>query len=114
MRQARCRKMTESDTMRSIQIKMTELGHRVFRNNCGLFFTKDGRPVKTGLCVGSSDLIGLLGDKSGRILAIEVKSKNGKISKDQESFINMINSMGGVAFFARSVEESVDKINKLV
>ncbi len=51
---------------------------------------------------GTSDIIGVY---QGRILCIEVKSATGKVSPEQQAFINKINSVGGIAFVARSLEE---------
>ena len=41
--------LSESDLMRQIMVALSEDGHFVARANVGLFFTADGRPVKTGL-----------------------------------------------------------------
>jgi len=63
---------------------------RMFRNNIGRFKTPDGRNGQTGLCVGSSDLIGwtsktITADDIGKTVAvftaIEVKTPKGKVSK---------------------------------
>lgn len=53
---------------------------------------------------GVSDILGIT-FPGGRLLAIEVKSKTGKPSEDQITFINNVNANGGLAFVARSVEE---------
>lgn len=50
--------MTETDLMHQIMVALSEDGHFVARANVGLFFTKDGRPVRSGLPVGFSDLFG--------------------------------------------------------
>jgi len=50
--------MRESDLMRSIMLALSGAGHFVFRCNVGLFYTKDGRPVRAGLPTGFSDLAG--------------------------------------------------------
>jgi len=103
--------MKESDISRAIQLALTQLGARAFRNNVGLFETKDGRPIRTGLCVGSSDLIGWT--HTGRFLAIEVKTKKGEAKtkkkrlEQQRNFIKQVNNFGGVGFFADSVESMI-------
>lgn len=104
--------MSETKLMRDIQIAVSFLGHRVFRNNCGLFTTENGEKVRTGLAVGSSDLIGWLGDGSGRFLAIEVKTGHGRPTKEQINFIDAVNSAGGVAFIAHSVKEAYEKLDQ--
>lgn len=52
---------------------------------------------------GTSDVLGVLPD--GKFLAIEVKSRTGRATDDQNRFMKMINAMGGVAFIARSIED---------
>lgn len=52
---------------------------------------------------GVSDILGILPD--GRFLAIEVKSKVGRLSPDQKAFIEDIVARDGIAFVARSIED---------
>lgn len=64
-----------------------------------------------GLCNGASDIIGFKteeydGIKVAIFVAIEVKTSKGRVSPDQQKFIEMIQSMGGIAGVARSVEEA--------
>lgn len=99
--------MSENKIMKDIQVAMSIVGARVFRNNVGLFETKDGRKIKTGLCVGSSDLIGF--DRKGRFIAIEVKRPGGERRIEQKRFIELVNSFGGIAFFADSQEDALRK-----
>ncbi len=106
--------MSEANLMRQIQLAVSKAGHRIFRNNQGFFLTQDGRKIRTGLVNGSADLIGWLGDGSGRFLAIEVKTTKGIVSKDQRNFIDAVNKSGGVAFVARSVEEALENISKSI
>lgn len=102
--------MTEAKIMRDIQVALSEYGCRLFRNNTGLFDTLDGRKIRTGLCVGSSDLIGWT--KDGRFLAIEVKTNHGRPTQQQIDFIQAVNWSGGLGFIARSVEEAISYITK--
>ena len=78
---------------------------RLFRNNTGALMDQQGRLVKFGLCMGSSDLIGfktititpdMVGSKIAVFSAIEVKDK-GKATDDQKKFINIIKKAGGLA-----------------
>ena len=66
-----------------------------------------GRLVRSGPN-GSSDISGIL--VGGRRLEIELKSSTGRVSPEQKAWIEMINSMGGLAFVARSVEEVIDEL----
>ncbi len=52
---------------------------------------------------GVADIIGCL--PGGQFLAIEVKSKVGRLSPDQKIFLKTVNDLGGKAFMARSVED---------
>lgn len=95
--------MSETLIVRAIQLEASRFGCRLFRNNVGLLETKSGSKMRVGLCVGSSDLIGIAPD--GRFLAVEVKTQVGRTTPEQESFIGMICNMGGIAFVARSTED---------
>lgn len=80
------------------------LSGRFWRNETGVYMTRDGRWVTAGLCRGSSDIIGLV---DGRFVAIEVKSKIGRVSSDQQRFIDIVIESGGIAGVARSIDEAV-------
>jgi hypothetical protein len=78
-------------------------------------------PVRYGLERGSSDLIGftsieilpeMVGQKIAVFTAIEVKSDTGKLSPEQENFINMVNHFGGIAGMATCVDEAREIIKK--
>lgn len=94
----------ETPIMREIQIRMSQLGHRVFRNNVGLFTTNSGMKIKTGLCNGSSDLIGWT--SRGFFLSIEVKTEGEKATPEQQEFLDIVNRHGGIGFIARSADEA--------
>lgn len=74
-----------------------------------------GRPLHAGLCIGSSDLIGLrslvagpelVGQRIAQFAAVEVKSPTGRPTKEQTAFIKTIQHLGGLAGVARSPEEA--------
>ncbi len=52
---------------------------------------------------GCSDILGQL--KDGRFLAVECKSKSGKVSADQQAFLNCVKNNNGVAVVARSIDD---------
>jgi penicillin-binding protein-related factor A (putative recombinase) len=60
---------------------------------------------------GVSDIIALI---EGRLIAIEVKSKTGRVSQEQIEFLNQINARGGVGFIARSIEDVEMHVNGLL
>jgi hypothetical protein len=99
--------MGEADLMRRIQVALSANGARLFRNNVGVLKDARGQYVAYGLCKGSSDLIGWT--KTGRFLAIEVKTEGGKTTEEQKRFIEAVNLSGGLAFVARSVDEAIEK-----
>lgn len=71
------------------------------------------RPVKFHDMPGMSDIIGQL--KDGRFLAIEVKRPSWKGPSDdrehrQAEFLDMVREAGGVAFFARRVDDVISHL----
>lgn len=97
--------MTESDLMRSVMLALSEDGHFVARANVGLFFTKDGRPIRSGLPVGFSDLFG---NRAGdaRAFYLEVKTVTGRIRPEQAAFIGAMRLRGALAGVVRSIEDA--------
>lgn len=69
----------------------------------------DARPLHAGLCVGSSDIIGITPD--GRFLAVEVKTKTGRATAEQIRFIDAVRRKGGVAGIARSVDDALSLLS---
>ena len=77
--------------------------------------------IACGLATGSSDLIGLtpvlitdgmVGQTIGVFTAIEVKTSNGRASKEQLTFIDAITKNGGYAGIARNEKDAIDIITK--
>jgi hypothetical protein len=82
----------------------------LFRNTVGVFQTKVGSMIKTGLCTGSSDLIGVTsimirGNPLGVFTAIEVKAGKTRTTKEQLNFIRVVNDAGGIAMIVYSAKE---------
>ena len=59
---------------------------------------------------GVSDILACV---KGRFIAIEVKRPGQKPSALQVNFINAINSIGGLAFWADNLEDVKDKLKEL-
>lgn len=97
--------MRESDLMRSIMVALSEDGHFVARANVGLFFTQDGRPVRSGLPVGFSDLFGHRA-VDARAFYLEVKTATGRVTPQQLAFIAAMKRRGALAAVVRSVDEA--------
>lgn len=92
---------------------------RVFRNQVGVYRLEDGRVIASGLCKGSSDLVGwkimevtpsllpsLLGRRIAVFVSIEIKTSTGRVSPEQANWVNAVQKAGGLAGVARSLEEA--------
>ncbi len=88
---------------------------RLFRNNVGLAYTRDGAPVRFGLANGSPDLIGwkrvtvtpdMVGQTVAVAVGIEVKTATGRIREEQARFLAHMQEFGALAGVARSIEEA--------
>lgn len=102
--------MRESDLMRAVMVALSEDGHFVARANVGLFYTQDGRPVRSGLPVGFSDLFGhRAGD--ARAFYLEVKTATGRASPEQLAFIAAMQKRGALSGVARSVSDALDIVS---
>lgn len=86
-----------------VQMHRTQSGSRALILN--------PRRIDFGLCVGSSDLIGIrrcvceCGRTSGQFVALEVKTETGKPTPDQLNFLRVVNELGGAAGVVRSVDD---------
>jgi len=87
-----------------------------FRNNTGQLPDRNGRMIKFGLCVGSSDIIGgtpviITPDMVGQTVlvftAVECKTAIGQPTDAQVRFIAAVLRAGGRAGVARSADEAV-------
>ena len=80
-----------------------------WRQNSGTFQERNRngttRYIRANTQRGMSDIMGALMD--GRTLAIEVKSRTGRMRPGQEEFLALIRAAGGVAGVCRSVEDAV-------
>lgn len=111
---------------------------RLFRNNTGVAWAGKGppvqaaktmtvtmrpgdvllraaQPIKFGLCVGSSDIIGWksrvmqpvdVGVRYAIFAALEVKADKGRATDDQNNFIEQVRAAGGIAGVVRSDAEA--------
>jgi hypothetical protein len=108
------RKHTESNLIRNLCAKAHIFGMRLWRNQVGTYRLADGRWITSGLCVGSSDLIGfrevtitpeMVGQKIAVFVAIETKSASGRATGPQLAFIARVKASGGFAMIVRSERE---------
>ncbi len=106
--------MRETNIVQNIRLDIAKLGI-YWRNNVGALKDTNGRLVKYGLCVGSSDLVGftpmritqdMVGQTVAVFTAIEVKVPGKNPTPEQVNFITAIQKSGGIAGVARSVEDA--------
>lgn len=119
-----------------IALALSKAGATVFRNNTGMGWTgesfvnrqgdrviKNARPLHAGLTKGSSDLIGwksvlvtpdMVGKTIAVFLAVEVKTGSGRATKEQLNFIDQVRKAGGIAGIARTPEEAVLLLQKML
>lgn len=98
--------MREQDIQRLIMLALSEAGCLIWRNNTGVLKNADGIPIRFGLAVGSSDLIGIA--PGGRFLAVE-KSKRQQAKQHLSNcdLWKAVRARGGIAGIARSPAEAL-------
>lgn len=105
------RQPSEAEILRAIMslLKRHPRVAQCWRQNSGTFAerNRDGsmRYVRANTAKGMSDIMGVLRD--GKTLAIEVKSRTGRMRPGQEEFLASIRAAGGVAGVCRSVEDAI-------
>ena len=107
--------MSEQRIQQEIRLAVSHGDTKLFRNNTGTLRDQHGRPVRFGLCKGSADLIGwrtvtitpeMVGQQVAVFLSIEVKTPTGRLQPDQRQWLEAVQSAGGIAGVARSVEDA--------
>lgn len=105
----------ETKIMNEVSTTLSTKNYVVYRNNVGELHTPYGGYIKFGLCVGSSDLIGIkpivikpddVGKTIGVFCAFEVKTEKGNLDDDQKDFINTIKRLGGITDVLRSISDA--------
>lgn len=96
----------ETNLQAEILIALSDAGCKAWRNNVGQAKTEDGRFIRYGVGGnGGSDIIGIT--PQGAFLAVEVKTPKGRVTPEQQHFVDMVNAAGGRAGIARSPEGAV-------
>lgn len=102
--------MSESEIQRSILDYLEAIPTIwVARQNTGVA-RSGGRYIKYGV-VGAGDITGVL--PGGRRLEIEVKTKEGSLSREQREFGARMRQLGAVYIVARSLEDVVYQLRTL-
>ena len=115
---------SETATQNLIRVEAAKYGFAMWRNNSGAVTTDDGRHIRFGVGNDSKklneiwkspDLIGI--GPNGRLVGCEVKRPNWRApetnrDRAQLNAINQINALGGIGFFATSIEDYKQRINE--
>ena len=91
----KAQRQSESHILNACLIALSAAGCLAWRNNTGVLPDRQGRPIRFGLCVGSSDIIGVAPD--GKFLAIECKTAIGQPTDAQVRFLAAVRRQGGRA-----------------
>jgi hypothetical protein len=103
--------MSETEIQQRIRLRVGRDPRIVlWRNNVGQV-QREGRWIRYGLAVGSSDLIGILRG-SGRFVALEVKTDTGRPKPEQILFIELVRQCGGFACIVRSPDEAAAAVDR--
>lgn len=132
--------MTESDLVKELQLRATENGGRLFRNNVALGWVgkstvirskqnamlmpgdviiRNARPLHAGLFIGSGDLIGwtvrkitpeMVGQSFAVFTSIECKSKTGKARTEQITWDSNVRISGGISAIVKTQDQYLEAI----
>ena len=115
-------KASKDDTKYKISEKEIENHILLALEACGIFSWKNQtkglwdptkkiyrKPKNRFHIKGASDIFAII---EGKLVAIEVKTKQGQVSPDQRIFIARVNNEGGVAFIARDVQSCLQELLK--
>ena len=109
----------ETNIQQRIRLALgTDPNVRLFRNQVGqLPDPRTGRPVQFGLAKGSADLVGwktvtitpdMVGQQIAQFVSLEIKTQTGRASSAQQNWLRCVETSGGIAGVARSVEDAVE------
>ena len=107
---------SEQSIQQHIRLTCSTGATRLFRNNTGTLRDQHGRPVSFGLAKGSADLIGwrtvtitpeMVGQQVAVFTSIEVKTATGRLTPEQRQWLAAVETAGGIAGVARSVEDAL-------
>lgn len=101
---------SETQLVYSCLSMLNIMGFYCWRNNTGALKDVAGRMVKFGK-PGSADILGVT--KEGRFIAVECKTKKGKLSPLQEIFLEEVRKRGGIAVVVHSVDELLEHFDHM-
>ena len=106
---------SEQTIQQHIRLRCSRGPVRLYRNNTGTLYDRQGRPVTFGLAKGSADLIGwrtititpdMVGQRVAVFTSLEVKAERGRVSPEQRQWLEAVQAAGGIAGVVRSVEDA--------
>ena len=125
----------ETPLLHRIMLALTGVNTRTFRNQVGqgwygktrnidrgVVVLENARPLKAGLCTGSSDLIGwhsveitpaMVGRRIAVFTAIEGKTGKTRTTDEQFNFLEAVRQAGGIALIVRDEDEIEDAVRSL-
>lgn len=110
----------ETNILRKCWKRAAQLKTTLWRNNVGVVRFPDGSVVRYGLCNGSHDLIGftdititpaMVGKSLPVLTSFEVKTDTGRVTSEQQTFLDFILSHNGISAIVRNegdVEKALD------
>lgn len=102
--------MSETEILKACLDYLHTINVFVWRNNnVGIYNQKTGKYYFHGI-KGVSDILGIY---KGKFLAVEVKTPDGKLSEDQQLFLDKVDEEGGNALIVRSVDELIEDLSNL-
>lgn len=99
------------DVIDPLLIGMSQLGGRLFRNNSGVAWHRDGTAVRYGVGLGGSDTIGwlpvvitpgMVGKTLAVFCAVEAKTGKQKPNAEQSKFLSVVADHGGLALWGNN------------
>lgn len=105
-----------------LMMAFSDTGDRLFRNNSGVAWHKDGSVVRYGVgSPGGSDLIGfkrvlitpaMVGSRLAVFTAVEVKTGKLKPTSDQDKFLEMVRAKNGLGVWGTELQAILRDIDQ--
>lgn len=120
--------MSEKSLINDFLLRAKEVSSTLFRNQVGMgwygkfkarlsnddVILSNPRPLRAGLCDGSSDLIGwtkttitqeMVGETVAIFTACEIKFGNTITTDEQKNFVNAVHNAGGIGIVTKTFED---------
>ncbi len=82
-------------------VTLSQMGAYAWNNPTGVFYAREGTPIKVGT-PGAADILGVL---HGQAIAIEVKTGTGRLSENQKKWRAVFEKHGGKFIELRTLED---------